>query len=1101
MKNRKLLFTLSLASILTLVGCKKDEDKPSSNTGSNPSGQVSPSTDDTPSTDDNTTGDVSDDTSDQQNIWPKTSAEAKELFATALSRDYSNMTAEIYDQNEVEESWEAVEYYVDGYQIVDQNADSSGYLYYHDYNSSNYLWLAPEDADKEGAWCNKGAMMQNGKQSDLSIWNTYFYMPLLLKGVTADDVTYLAGGLYDLNVQNKVDEFNESVFGFGWFHNVTSVRFSITSDGYFYQVAGFDDINDESDDAPFVQVTVKNVGETVAPVSDLPEAPNEKNTKEYWQYKGYTGPEQQVKVKDITISHAADSVIEGSGENEKVVLDIEGKTSLSYTFNFEDLSDSKNHPVESKDIRWHSSDESIVKFGDTPKDASGKFISQSREIVGVKEGEATIWAEDEYSKVKSNEIKVKVNPLGALNKEGCVFDLTFTGMDNEGNVTANNAIGNNLPYSIKSNNINAAYIQDGSNSEIWKDSDQVMLMDCCTQESGSEAIVEYDFKDQQVTSLSMYYGYYYSAGKDALQWLSEAVIETSADGTSWTTAKDIKDEIIRNWSYTNLKILNATFTKSSHVRIRLKSSMVVSGFKFAYSNIVFNADDTCSHGIPAGQVRVDSVTLSAPKSSVRVSQSLPLTAAVVTNTGSYNGQLTWTSSDESVARIETVNGVTTLKGVGVGTTKVKVSAKNYDNTDVESNQLTITVTEALSLEANLQNTFWKGELSNPQPGVYTQDKWTISVSTTSLTMSLDSNSTVSYTLQLEDYDDTNNNYVFRDGDSYLNVSKVKTPATTSIIEVKGVLKNFKLSDNSLVDYEVKDGINVAVFDKYVAATSLSITSSDGSNDMIVGQTKVLTATLNPSDATAIGNEISWSSSDENIATIENRTVTAIAAGDVTITATTESGVSATYNIHVAAKIEPASIQITAADSATEIEKGTTLQLTAHLKASDGTETVNVPYSLTWTSSDGTKVSVDRNGLVTGVDVTTEPVVITCKIDGKEIQSTYNISVKASSAEGGLNAIAGAWSYTNADNDDITLTINVTDNTAILNYAYFIGSYGDDEGNNEFKFDAGKSTTTSFVFTNDDLGDLTVTISGSDISVTLSDDSILVLSNAIFTKQA
>ena len=59
----------------------------------------------------------------------------------------------------------------------------------------------------------------------------------------------------------------------------------------------------------------------------------------------------------------------------------------------------------------------------------------------------------------------------------------------------------------------------------------------------------------------------------------------------------------------------------------------------------------------------------------------------------------------------------------------------------------------------------------------------------------------------------------------------------------------------------------------------------------------LTATLTPADATT---EVVWTSSDENVATVANGTVTAVGVGTATITATAGVGVEATCAVTVSA---------------------------------------------------------------------------------------------------------------------------------------------------------------------------------------------------------
>lgn len=74
-------------------------------------------------------------------------------------------------------------------------------------------------------------------------------------------------------------------------------------------------------------------------------------------------------------------------------------------------------------------------------------------------------------------------------------------------------------------------------------------------------------------------------------------------------------------------------------------------------------------------------------------------------------------------------------------------------------------------------------------------------------------------------------------------------------------------------------------DEEIAVTGVSFDKTTLSLD--VGSSETLTATIEPSDAT--NSSITWSSSDETVATVSDGTVTGVAAGSATITATSEDG--------------------------------------------------------------------------------------------------------------------------------------------------------------------------------------------------------------------
>ena len=156
-----------------------------------------------------------------------------------------------------------------------------------------------------------------------------------------------------------------------------------------------------------------------------------------------------------------------------------------------------------------------------------------------------------------------------------------------------------------------------------------------------------------------------------------------------------------------------------------------------------------------------------------------------------------------------------------------------------------------------------------------------------------------------------------------------------------------------------------------------------------GQTKNLTATVNPSSAT--NKTINWTSSNTEIATIDQYSgvLTAVKQGNVTITATTndinEWGDNLTASVNV--KVNPA-IRL---DGPPYVEEGKTADLSLDFPPA------MIVESKVWMSSDNTKATVE-NGVVTGVAHTYNqytceytPITITCIVNGN-ITLTKEMSV-------------------------------------------------------------------------------------------------------------
>ena len=142
----------------------------------------------------------------------------------------------------------------------------------------------------------------------------------------------------------------------------------------------------------------------------------------------------------------------------------------------------------------------------------------------------------------------------------------------------------------------------------------------------------------------------------------------------------------------------------------------------------------------------------------------------------------------------------------------------------------------------------------------------------------------------------------------------------------------------------------------VHATSIALNMT--SAEMSVGETMLLTTTIQPSNAT--NNAVTWSTSNGAVAIVNNNgLVAAVGPGVATITATTADGsnLSATCDLIVKQLVESLYLN----ESSAELAKGETLQLSATVLPANATN-----KTVTWTSSDPVVANVDDNGLVTAI---------------------------------------------------------------------------------------------------------------------------------------
>lgn len=178
----------------------------------------------------------------------------------------------------------------------------------------------------------------------------------------------------------------------------------------------------------------------------------------------------------------------------------------------------------------------------------------------------------------------------------------------------------------------------------------------------------------------------------------------------------------------------------------------------------------------------------------------------------------------------------------------------------------------------------------------------------------------------------------------------------------------------------------------IPLTNLSLSAS--ASTLKVGETVTITPTFTPSNSTQ--KTITWTSSNNSIATVNNGVVTALKEGNVTITCTPieASSLAKTVSLSITAATSTDLTQIVLSDTAVTVEQGKTKTITATLVPSNTTQT-----NVQWTSSDNNIATVVGNGLscvVTAIGVGQ------CYITAK---STVNTSISAqcfftTSASGG-----------------------------------------------------------------------------------------------------
>lgn len=271
--------------------------------------------------------------------------------------------------------------------------------------------------------------------------------------------------------------------------------------------------------------------------------------------------------------------------------------------------------------------------------------------------------------------------------------------------------------------------------------------------------------------------------------------------------------------------------------------------------------------------------------------------------------LTWTSSDEEVVTVDET-GLVTAVGAGEADITVSVSDANISSTTHVNVVITPTGVEApdsIELVTNGENSKALGAKMTPEDA--TEVKLAYESSDESVA-TVDENGVVT---AVADGECVITTYVIAD-----------IPATAESAEAKPVVDEVAASEaevaDSAADSETPDDAVVSepedttdtdssfgvVPDGLSAETKVTVTTkveqialSKTEGVLTVGNSVTVTATVTPDNAT--NTTINWTSSDEKVATVDsNGKVTAVAAGNATIKATSESDgdVSADYALTV-----------------------------------------------------------------------------------------------------------------------------------------------------------------------------------------------------------
>lgn len=328
------------------------------------------------------------------------------------------------------------------------------------------------------------------------------------------------------------------------------------------------------------------------------------------------------------------------------------------------------------------------------------------------------------------------------------------------------------------------------------------------------------------------------------------------------------------------------------------------------------------------------ITLNYSEVDIRTGGKITLTPTV-TPSSSYDKSVTWYSNKPSVAKVSDSGVVTGMKA-GTAT----ITCTSAADSSVKRSCV-VTVTE-------------------PVLGV--------TLSSKSMTMTVGRTKTLVATVSPSNA--TNKSVTWKSSDK-------------SVVEInkKGKVEAIGPGE-ATITCTTKDGLYVAKCKITVIQPVISVRLNKTSTTIGIGDTKKLTATIKPKDAT--NQEVIWRSSNSKIARVtQSGRVTALKEGTVKISCISEDGgIVAVCTVKCVIPVEGVSLNKTSVT----LKKGKTTKLKAEIYPSDATI-----KDVTWSSSNKKIATIDKNGKITAKKKGT--VTITCKTKNGGYKITCKVKVK------------------------------------------------------------------------------------------------------------
>ncbi len=445
-------------------------------------------------------------------------------------------------------------------------------------------------------------------------------------------------------------------------------------------------------------------------------------------------------------------------------------------------------------------------------------------------------------------------------------------------------------------------------------------------------------------------------------------------------------------------------------------------------------------------ISVESVSLNSQTGELRVGEQTTL-IATITPDNATNKSVTWKSDNTEAATVE--NGVVTAVGEG----KANITVTTVDGNKTATCEITVLPEEEPEPEViNVENVTLNSQNEELKIG----DTVTL---VATITPSNATNKNVTWSSDNTNVATVNNGVVRAVGEGKANITVTTVDGNkTAVCEITVLPKEEPEPDP---EPEVINVENV----------SLNIPS----DELEIGETVALVAIVMPSNAT--NKNVTWSSDNTNVATVNNGVVRAVGEGSANITVTTVDGnKTATCMITVLPEEEPEpepeptpepdpepeviNVESVALNSQNEeLKIGETTTLVATVMPSNATN-----KNVVW-SSDNTNVATVNNGVVTAVGEGSANITVTT-VDGNKT-AVCKITV-VDEQEDVISTIS--YDITDSTNKNVTATITFNRNDVTIT---------NNDGSNQYVFETNGEFTFEYVDSEGNTGTNTARVNWID----------------------